>query len=105
MAIIIPEYKVIFTYDIRQDVQSQYMQFMLSEFIPGLQSLGLYVTGVYHTVYGNYPDRLTEFVSERKEGIMQLMEHESFQVLEDQLKQYTQNYTRKLVPFSNRFQF
>lgn len=105
MAIIRPEYKLIITYDIRVEYQAQYTQFMLGEFIPGLQSLGLYITGVYHTLHGDYPARLTEFVAEGKDTMRKSIESEHFITLEDRLKEYTLNYTRKVVKFRNGFQF
>ncbi|MBZ0308336.1 MAG: hypothetical protein K8I82_19885 [Anaerolineae bacterium] len=105
MTVIRPEYKLILTYDIRAEYQAQYNQFMLGEFIPGLQTLGLYITGVYHTLHGDYPARLAEFVTEGKDIMQKSLESEQFTSLEDRLKKYTQNYTRKVVKFRNGFQF
>ncbi len=105
MTVIRPEYKLILTYDIRAEYQAQYNQFMLGEFIPGLQALGLYITGVYHTLHGDYPARLTEFVTEGKDIMRKSLDSEQFVALEERLKKYTQNYTRKVVKFRNGFQF
>lgn len=105
MAIIRPEYKLIMTYDIREETQAQYMQFVLGEFVPGLQSLGLYITGVYQTVHGDYPARLAEFVAEGKDNMRRSLESEQFTTLEMRLKEFTYNYKRKVVRFRNGFQF
>jgi hypothetical protein len=101
---IIPQYKMILTYDIQAGRQSEYSQFILGTFLPGIQALDLYVMGVYHTVIGDYPDRHAEFVSESWDVMVKAIESSDFQRLENTLKSYTLNYRRKVVKYRNSFQ-
>ena len=105
MTTIIPRYKLILTYDVLASKQGVYSQFVLGEFIPGLQSLEMYLTGVYQTVVGDYPSRQAEFVTESLDAMKNGLKDERFLELEDTLKKYTTNYNRKVVPYRSGFQF
>ena len=69
-----PRYKLILTYDVQQDMQDTYLQFMLGELVPAVQSLGLQMTGAWHTAYGQYPIRLIEFIGEDQAAIATVLE-------------------------------
>ncbi len=98
--------KMILTYDIRPDVQDPYYQFMLGEMVPTLNGIGLSMSGVWHTAYGNYPLRLVEFVAEDASTLDRVVSSETFERLENELQQYVLNYQRKSVPLrENLFQF
>ena len=105
MTIITPQYKLIFTYDILPGKQDEYSQFILRRFIPGIQTLNLYVMGVYHTVFGDYPARQAEFVSESWEAMQDAISSDTFKELESNLLAYTTNYKRKIVRYRRGFQF
>lgn len=105
MTVIVPKYKVIYTYDVRPSRQGEYSQFALGEFVPGLQTLGLYITGGFLTAYGEYPSRLAEFVAEDWDKLLGALESEQLILLEDKLQTYTLNYHRKVVHFRPGFQF
>lgn len=59
---IVPRYRFLLRYDVRTDAMDTYYEFIMNEFIPALQSMGLYMAGVWHTAYGAYPDRQVEFI-------------------------------------------
>ena len=46
---IVPRYRLLLRYDIRPDAMDTYYEFIMNEFIPALQSMGLYMAGVWHT--------------------------------------------------------
>jgi hypothetical protein len=104
MPIIIPRYKLIMTYDIQSGKQAEYSQFVLGKLIPGIQELQLYILGVYHTVYGTYPARQTEFVAETWDIMVKAVQSERFEELETALSDYALNYNRKIVKFRKGFQ-
>ena len=60
---------MLLSYNITAERQETYMRFMLNEFIPTLQSIGLTNVGVWHTAWGNYPIRLLVFVSENSSAM------------------------------------
>ena len=105
MALIIPAYKLILTYNIREERQTAYSQFVIGRFVPGIQELGLHIVAVYQTMYGDYPDRQTEFVAESWEIMRDALENEKFEALERALQDYVMHYSRKVVQYRTGFQF
>ncbi|MBN1963235.1 MAG: hypothetical protein JW910_01225 [Anaerolineae bacterium] len=102
---ITPRYNLMLTYDIAPDQEEAFYRFALSEFVPGMQSLGLYLIRAWHTIFGEYPIRQSEFVAENLDTIWTALESEKFVQLEERLLGYVSNYHRKVVHFSDRFQF
>ncbi len=97
--------KVLLTYDIIPETQETYYQFMLGELVPTVQGMGLGMAEAWHTAVGNYPIRLVTFVGESREAVDKVLESEQWEELESRLQQYVTNYSRRTVPFRNRFQF
>lgn len=102
---IIPKYKLMLTYDIAPEEEEAYYRFTLGEFVPSMQEMGLYLLRAWHTAYGNYPVRQSEFVAEELETIREALGSDEFIELEERLLRYVTNYHRKIVRFSDRFQF
>lgn len=102
---IIPNYKLLMSYDIRPEVADKYYYYVVREFVPELENMGLYMFRVWHIAYGDYPVRQLEFVSENLETIQEVFKSERWETLEDQLKSFTLRYQRKLVRFRAGFQF
>lgn len=102
---IIPRYRLILQYDIRPEMYDPYYEYVIKEFVPGLQSMGLYMVAVWQTTYGSYPARQVEFVTESLETVRDILNSDRWQALEDRLLAYTQRYQRKTVRYRNAFQF
>ncbi len=103
--IITPQYNLMMTFDISPDQEEAFYRFALSEFVPTMQGMGLYLIRAWHTMYGDYPVRQSEFVAEDLETIRQALSSDTFRRLEEHLLRYVSNYNRKIVRFSDRFQF
>ena len=56
--------RLLLSYNIIPQVQQEYMNYVINEFIPALENIGLKNAGVWHTAYGNYPIRLLVFLSD-----------------------------------------
>jgi hypothetical protein len=97
--------KLLLTYNILLHQQEGYLRFVIDEFIPTLQTLGLTNTGVWHTAYGEYPVRLLVFVSETPEAMARALESETWNELEKKLQTFVADYTRRVVPNEPYFQF
>lgn len=101
-----PRVKLLLTYDIRPGRVERYYQFMLGEFVPGAQALGLQMSGAWHTAYGNYPARLVEFVAADADQVNETLATPEWERLENELSGYVTQYTRKIVRLrDNVFQF
>ena len=47
--------KVIMTWDIAAERDREYFEFVIGEFVPGVQRLGLQPSEAWATIYGSYP--------------------------------------------------
>ena len=102
---IIPRFKLLMRYDINQTSHDAYYQFVIGEFVPTMQSLGLYMLQVYHTAYGHYPLRQLEFVAEDMNTIRSALESDTYKRLQTKFSSFTSNYSQKIVHFRDAFQF
>ncbi len=100
-----PRYKMIISYDTHPESQAEYQQFVMEEFVPQLQEMGVYMLEVWHTAYGDYPVRMISFVTEEYSTIRSLFESEEWQELEAQLLSFVSNYSIKVVRYRPGFQF
>ena len=101
-----PRYKLILTYDVQQDMQDTYLQFMLGEMVPAVQSLGLQMTGAWHTAYGRYPIRLIEFIGEDQAAIASVLDTPLWNKMEARLLGFVTNYSKKTLRVrDDQFQF
>lgn len=97
--------KLLVTYDPIPEKQQEYFRYVLGEFLPALQGLGLSMHEVWHTAYGDYPLRLLTFVAQDMETLQGILVNPVFQSLEKRLRQYVVNYRQRIVPMHERFQF
>lgn len=96
--------KLMISYDVNEGMVEEYRQFVLGEFLPQVQRMGLAVTEVWHTAYGDYPDRLTELVSRDEDTMWQILRSEEWDKLETQLQEYVSDFQRKVVAYRPGFQ-
>jgi hypothetical protein len=102
---IIPRYKLLVSYDIQSDQYEAYYRYMMGEFVPTAQQMGLYIYMIWHVAYGDYPVRQIEFVGDDLTTMQQAVNSDRWGELENRLKTYATNYKRKLIPFRDGFQF
>lgn len=102
---IVPRYRILIRYDIRATDYEPYYQFVMNEFVPTLQSMGLYMVGVWHTTFGSYPMRQVEFVSDSLMTVREVFQSERWEHLERKLLTFIERYDRKVVRYHDRFQF
>jgi hypothetical protein len=103
--VIVPRYKMIVSYDVIPSTQDSYYQFVLGEMVPAMQEMGVYMTEAWHTAYGEYPIRMVTFVAEEVDIIYDMLDSERWGDLETRLLSFIRNYTRKVVPYRQGFQF
>jgi len=96
--------KLLLTYDVRDEAVEEYRQFVLGEFLPAVQRMGLAVTEVWHTAWGEYPDRQTELVSRDEDAMWRVLNSEEWDEMEERLKAYVHDLGRKVVPYRPGFQ-
>jgi hypothetical protein len=97
--------KMLLSYDILAETQQEYYQYVLGEFLPRVQTLGLDPAEAWHTAYGDYPIRMIALVAESKDVMKSALTDPQWRVLERKLRRYIVRYQRRIVPYRDGFQF
>ncbi len=97
--------KLLITYNLKPGREEIYYRFLLNEFLPAAQSMGLTVAEGWHTAWGNYPQRLLGLLAEDRPTIEDILASERWREIEDKLARYVTDYRRQVVPYRAGFQF
>ena len=97
--------KVIMTWDIAPEREQEYFEFVVRDFIPGVQRLGFELSDAWATVYGERPQILVGAVLPTLAKARQIMRSNEWKSLHNQLQDFVQNYTEKIVDAHGGFQF
>ena len=96
--------KLLLTYDIVPGQEQNYFEFVVREFVPGLQKLGMTPTEAWYTTYGDRPQFLTGAVADDLKSMKDALSSEAWDELEDGLLAFATNFSRRVVPNRSRFQ-
>jgi len=97
--------KLIMTWDITPEHEQEYFEFVIREFIPGVQRLGWELTDAWATVYGERPQILVGATLPNLNRARQMLASPEWATLYNKLMDYVQNYSQKIVPARGVFQF
>lgn len=97
--------KLIMTWDIAPDREQEYFEFVVRDFIPGVQRLGFELSDAWATVYGDQPQIMVGAVLPSFARAHQVMKSAEWRGLYNQLQDFVENYSHKLVPARGSFQF
>lgn len=99
-----PAFKLILTYNMRDNAVQEYYQFVLGRYIPLMRSVGWDMIEAWETSYGNGPDRTVAFVNRQQGDWQDLLESETWHELNHQLLNYVTDFDYKVVPYRQTFQ-
>jgi hypothetical protein len=93
------------TWDIAPEHEQDYFEFVIGEFIPGVQRLGFQPVEAWATIYGDYPQIQVGILAEDLPGVQQVLRSEGWIQMQDKLLALVKNFSYKVVPARNGFQF
>ncbi|HSH05472.1 MAG TPA: hypothetical protein VLL52_23350 [Anaerolineae bacterium] len=96
--------KLVLTYDVKPDSPA-YFQFVTGRYVPLMQSMGFEMKDAWMTGYGDYPNRLLEFVARDEQAVIDLEDNPAWASLNEHLQKYVTNFSYKFVPYREGFQF
>jgi hypothetical protein len=96
--------KIILRWDIQPGVESEYFEFMVSEFIPSLKRLGINDPGVWYTAYGDTEQILVSGITETEEHMRFVLRSKDWARLNDRLEELVNNYSQRVMPATGGFQ-
>ena len=97
--------KLLMTWDIAPDHEQDYFEFVIGEFVPGVQRLGLQPVEAWATMYGEYPQIQVGMLAEDLSTVQRFLGSDGWQQLQDKLFALVRNFSFKVVQARNGFQF
>ena len=95
--------RMILRWDIQPGVESEYFEFMVSEFIPGLKRLGIVDPGVWYTAYGDAEQILVSGTTETKDHMQYVLRSNEWARLKERLEDLVSNFSQKITPARGGF--
>ena len=99
------EVKLLLVYDIKPHREAEYYRYVLGEFLPTLQNMGLIMVEGWHTAYGDYPMRLITFRAQDETVMQNVMNSGEWRAAKERLLKLVRDYEQRIVVARNPFQF
>jgi hypothetical protein len=96
--------KLLMTWDIIPGREQEYFEFVVREFVPGIQRLGIQPTEAWYTTYGRRPQILTGVVADTLARMELALGTEDWRRLRDRLLDYVTNFESRIVRATGGFQ-
>ena len=97
--------KLLMSWDISPEHEQEYFEFVVREFIPGVQRMGFELSDAWATVFGAQPQILVGAVAPTPARAREIMDSSEWKSLQNQLMDYVHNYQDKIVDVRTGFQF
>ena len=97
--------KLVLTWDIAPDHEQDYFEFVINEFVPGVQRMGLRPAEAWATVFGDYPQIQVNILGEDLPDVQRALNSDNWAQLQDKLFALVNNFSYKIIPARNGFQF
>lgn len=96
--------KLLMSWNIRPDRETDYFEFVMDELSPGLEKLGLQPSEAWYTIYGEGPQILMGAVAENLDDMQQALSSEEWSQLKENLLDLVEDYQQKVIASTGRFQ-
>lgn len=97
--------KVLMTWDISPEHEQEYFEFVIGEWIPGIQRLGFEPVEAWATIYGNYPQIQVAMLAPDLPDAQRVLASTDWTMLRSKLFNFVRNYNFKVVDAKSGFQF
>ncbi len=96
--------KMLMSWDIKPGRDQEYFEFIVREWVPGLQKLGIEPTDAWYTQYGAGRQILAGATAKNLKVMKQILATDEWQTLKEQLLAYVDHYEERLVRAKGTFQ-
>jgi hypothetical protein len=96
--------KLLMRWDVRPETESEYFEFLVHEFIPGLNKLGISDIQVWYTQYGDCEQKLASGIANTRERMQDALNSQTWEQLNDRLQEFVDNFSQKVIPATGGFQ-
>jgi hypothetical protein len=96
--------KLLITWDILPGREQEYFEFVVRDFIPAIQALGMEPSDAWFTMYGNQPQIMASMLMPNLAALQTAMDSQEWLNLKQRLLDYVENFDSKVVQARNGFQ-
>ncbi len=96
--------KLIMTWDITPGREQEYFEFVVREFIPQVQQMGMELKDAWLTMYGDQPQIMASAQMADLPSMQGILDSKEWQGLVNRLMDFVENYQYKIVPAKTGFQ-
>jgi hypothetical protein len=96
--------KLLMTWDILPGREQEYFEFVVREFIPGVQRMGLEPSDAWFTMYGEQPQIMAVVQTSSINTLNRVLKSNDWEMLKRQLLDYVEDFKYKIVQARAGFQ-
>lgn len=96
--------KLLMTWDILPGREQEYFEFVVRDFIPGIQSIGMEPSDAWFTMYGSQPQIMAAIMMPSYQALQKVLQSDEWESLKLRLLDYVENLDFKVVQARNGFQ-
>jgi hypothetical protein len=96
--------KLLMSWDIKPGSETEYFEFIVREFAPGMMRLGMQPTEAWYTLFGSGPQILQGSIADDLAAMKSILSSSDWQDLQTKLFEYVTNFDYKIVQATSRFQ-
>lgn len=96
--------KILMTWDILPGREQEYFEFVVRDFIPGIQQIGMEPNDAWFTMYGSQPQIMVSAQIQDPAELHKLLKSRKWKSLTSNLLDYVENLHYKVVPARSGFQ-
>ena len=96
--------KLLMTWDIQPGREQEYFEFVVRDFIPGLQRIGMEPSDAWFTMYGEQPQIMAAAQMPSINALQQVLDSPEWENLTQRLLDYVDNFQYKIVQARSGFQ-
>jgi len=96
--------KLLMTWDILPGREQEYFEFVVRDFMPSIQRLGLEPSDAWFTMYGDHPQILAAVQTGNLNSLQEVLDSPEWTKLTEQLMDYVEEFQYKVVTARTGFQ-
>lgn len=96
--------KLLLTWDLLPGREQEYFEFVVRDFIPSVQKMGMEPSDAWFTVFGDQPQIMVALQSASMENMENILKSSDWDALKNQLLDYIEDFKYKIVPARPGFQ-
>ena len=96
--------KLLMRWNIRPETESEYYEFLVHEFMPGMNKLGITDIQVWYTTYGDCEQKLASGVTPSMDKMNAALRSPSWDKLREKLQTYVTDFDLKIISGTRGFQ-